>query len=217
MDIKKEEIRDFAISVLGLTILSSIFDLAFAVYYFFAYSISIASKIIAQKACAKKFDLDAKYSFDYSYFIISAAISLLTLGAIIFPILGFSKPSQKSIRRIGKSYSSITFNESGWIALIGIISSASMVVLSLVFYDFMPEFFGKMIPINSLIMIFSLLPFKKFDGSSIIWWNRFLWIACLLSALLLAFFAHFKVNPIVSILFIAIAFIASFIFWEKNA
>jgi len=216
MEFKKEEIRDFILTILALGLISSIFNFSQFLTYFFIYSISTGLKILAEKYAASKFSIGAKYSFNYNYFIISLVLSIISAGTIVFPILGFIKVEQKEIKRLGKYYSNITSREKGWISIIGVLSNVLMVLISMFLIDVNPAFFQKFIDVNSLILLFSLIPFAKFEGSNILWWNRFLWVAILLCSMFLSFLAIFKINLIISLIFSVVLFIVAFIFWEKT-
>ncbi|MDD4353440.1 MAG: hypothetical protein PHN56_03200, partial [Candidatus Nanoarchaeia archaeon] len=211
MEFKKEEIRDLIISIIGLTILSGIFDFANVIIYFFVYTISTLFKLIVQKYSAKKYELEANYIFNYNFFIVSLGLSLLSFGTVIFPILGFTTPSQKSMKRIGKSYSEITSDEKGWISLLGILSSIFLIIISSICINLNPLFFQKMIDINLLFLLFSLIPFTKFDVITILCWNRFLWVALLLCSFVFALLIAYHINIFVSILLLTIIFIVFFI------
>jgi Zn-dependent protease len=215
MDFEKDEIRDLIISIIGLSILSGIFDFANSIIYIAVYALSTIARIAAQKLAAKKYDLDAHYNFNYNLFIISLVLAIVSFGRVIFPILGFVKISQKPIKRVGKYFSNITFGEKGRISLIGVLSNASLILVSLALFNLSPIFFQKMIDINILILLFSLIPFSNFDGSNILWWNRFLWIAVLACSMLFSFMAIFKINIIISLLFLLAVFILVFVMWES--
>jgi Zn-dependent protease len=213
---KKEEIRDLIISILGITIIASLFDFSNTIYYLIIYSFSTIIRILVQKFFAKKEDLYATYSFDYNLFIVAIVIAILTYGGIIFPLLGYIALNQGGIKRLGKKFSNITSKEKGKIAFMGTLSHAIMVIVSMLFYSLSPYFFGIFISINSLMMIFSLLPFSKFDGSSILWWNRLIWVLSLLCAIILSFLASNQVNIILSVLVLIGIIIVSFVLWEKT-
>lgn len=215
MEFKKEEIRDLIISIIGLSLLSALFDFKNVLIYTVIYGFSTTFKIIAEKFVAKKYDLDANYSFSYNFFIISLVLSIMSFGSIVFPMLGFITPGQKQIKRLGKEYSNITISEKGRISLIGVLSSALLIIISLILFNINPLFFQKMMDINILILLFSLIPFAKFEGSTILWWNRFLWVGILICAMLFSFMAIFKINLILSILFLLFVFILVFISWEN--
>ncbi|MFA5303132.1 MAG: hypothetical protein WC393_01180 [Candidatus Nanoarchaeia archaeon] len=215
MEFKKEETRDLIISIIGLSLLSALFDFKNILVYVVIYGVSTTLKIIAEKFVAKKYDLDANYSFSYNFFIISLVLSLMSFGSIVFPMLGFITPSQKQIKRLGKSYSNITISEKGWISLSGILPSTLLIIASLLLFNVSPLFFQKMMDINILLLLFSLIPFAKFEGSNILWWNRFLWIGILVCSMIFSFLAIFKINLILSLLFLLAVFILVFISWEN--
>jgi len=215
MNFTKEELRDLAITATGLSLLSGLFNFNLMIAYFIIYTFSTAFKVFCQKLTADKFDLEAKYSFDYNLFIVSLVVSLMSFGSLIFPILGSVKTSQKSIKRIGKYYSNITFNEKGWVSLIGILSSIALIIVSLLLLNLSPGFFQKMVDINTLILLFSIIPLAKFDGSNILWWNRFLWIALFVCSMLFSFMTVFKINIILSLLLAAVVFVLIFLMWEN--
>lgn len=215
MEFKKDEIKDLIISSLGLTILSSIFDVSNSLIYLVIYSLSTFARVAAEKLAADKYELNASYSFDYNFFIVSLVVSLLSFGKLVFPILGFVKPQQKEIKRLGKNFQNITIKEKGWISLAGVLSHAVLITLSLMVWSSSPVFFQKMIDINILMLLFSAIPFAKFEGSNILWWNRFLWIAVLVCAMLFSFMAVFKVNIIISLIFLLIVFFLIFVLWEN--
>jgi Zn-dependent protease len=215
MNFKQEEIKDLIISVIGLSLLSALFDFKNVLVYAVIYGFSTTLKILAEKYVAKKYDLEAIYSFNYNFFIISLVLSLMSLGALIFPILGFITPTQKKIKRLGKTYSNITISEKGWISLMGILSSVLLIIISLLLFKLNPLFFQKMMDINILILLFSIIPFAKFEGSNILWWNRFLWMGILLCSIFFSFMAIFKINLIISLLFLFTIFILVFVSWEN--
>lgn len=215
MRFEKNELRDFIISILGLTIISSIFDLKNAIIYLIAYVISWGIRIFVQKFQAEKNDLNADYSFRYNFFIISLVVSIISRGQLIFPILGAIAASQKSIKRIGKQYSNIMLSEKGKISLAGILSNAILIIVSWMLLSTSPQFFGLMIKVNSFMLIFSLLPIAYFEGSNILWWNRFLWIGSFVCSFILAIMAIYQVNIWITLILIAVLFGIIFVYWEK--
>jgi Zn-dependent protease len=215
MKLEKNELRDFIISILGLTIISSIFDLKNAIFYLIIYIISWGIRIFVQKWQAEKTDLDAEYLFKYNFFIVSLVVSIISRGQLFFPILGTVKASQKSIKRIGKQYSNIMLGEKGRISLAGILSNAALVILSWALLGTTSQFFGLMISVNSFMLIFSLLPIAHLEGSNILWWNRFLWIGSFVCSFILAIMAIYQVNIWITLILIATLFGIIFVYWEK--
>jgi Zn-dependent protease len=215
MNFEKNELRDLILSILGLAIISSIFDLKNAVVYLIAYIISWGIRVFVQKWQARKDDLDAIYSFKYNFFIVSLVVSIISRGQLFFPILGAITASQKSIKRIGKQYSNIMLSEKGKISLAGILSNAILIILSWILLGTGSQFFGLMIKINSFMLIFSLLPIAHLEGSNILWWNRFLWIGSFVCSFILAIMAIYQVNIWITIILIAALFGIIFIYWEK--
>ncbi len=215
MNFEKNELRDLILSILGLAIISSIFDLKNAVVYLIAYIISWGIRVFVQKWQARKDDLDAVYSFKYNFFIVSLVVSIISRGQLFFPILGAITASQKSIKRIGKQYSNIMLSEKGKISLAGILSNTILIILSWILLGTGSQFFGLMIKINSFMLIFSLLPIAHLEGSNILWWNRFLWIGSFVCSFILAIMAIYQVNIWITIILIAALFGIIFIYWEK--
>ncbi|MDD2678706.1 MAG: hypothetical protein PHT91_02010 [Candidatus Nanoarchaeia archaeon] len=217
LNAKNAELRDFLLSVLTLSLISSIFDFSLFFSFFLIFSASIGLKILAEKYAAKKLDLKANYSFRYNYFILSLVGAIISAGSFVFPIVGFSDISGGSdVKRLGKAFSNIASKEKAHISLIGLLSSALLVFLCIILMDFNPSFFQRFFEVNSLILLFSLLPFSRFSGSNILWWSRILWVACALFSLLLAFLAFFGVNLWISLIATAALLIIAFIFWEKT-
>ena len=219
MEFKEKEIKDFVLSIFSIStlfIISNLFsNTQFLNDLFIGLiitTISLFTKIYAEKRVAEKYDCNVVYNFEYNLFLISLLIGFLTGGTIIFPIVGTITVISAYYTRLGHKYVNITQREKGLINLSGPISNIILALISLILYPINNYFFQQLLNLNVLMSVFSLIPAPPLEGSKVLWWNRLVWLITFLISLFLVFAGQ---TILFSIIGIILLIIITFILWEK--
>jgi Zn-dependent protease len=135
---------------------------------------------ISHKFMAQKFHLWSEYR-------------MYTRGLILAGILGFFTPIVFAAPGAVMFRGKVRIFEMGKIAFAGPLANIFIAFISFLLYRFiffelplLNEIFGFICLINSVLAVFNLIPFKKFDGYKIINWNANIWlITFIISSLIL--------------------------------
>jgi Zn-dependent protease len=135
---------------------------------------------ISHKFMAQKFHLWSEYR-------------MYIRGLILAGLLGFFTPLVFAAPGAVMFRGKVRIFEMGKIALAGPLANILIAFISFVLYKFLffeftllNEIFGFICLINSVLAVFNLIPFKKFDGYKIINWNENIWLLTfIISAILL--------------------------------
>ncbi len=179
---------------------------------FVAVGLSILARVAVQKRIGKKYDINVEYKIDHNLIFIAVLIGLLTNGAITFSAIGYTILSTLFSERIGHKYKNISYEESGKIALSGIITHLILALSSLVLYPINRPFFNEILKANTFMAIFNLIPIPPIDGHKIFWWSRLVWVTIFIISLFMMFFGFSIIFSIIGIITIVII---TFIVWQK--
>jgi Zn-dependent protease len=185
----KEEIKDLAISVLGITLIFSFvfgwhlfFPLLFTVILSFVLH-EMAHKFVAIKlGCFTIYKMWLKgllFSLFFTLMFATLGLKLIIIapGAVLVYPFRFGRWGYRRVH--------LTETESGIISVVGPLVNLSFAIMFSLLPGPIPWLIAS---VNAWLFFFNILPIPPLDGSKIMRWNTGLWVVLFIVGLLIVYF-----------------------------
>ncbi|MEM4367593.1 MAG: hypothetical protein QW350_01490 [Candidatus Aenigmatarchaeota archaeon] len=181
--IEKNEAIDIFISILALTLFFAFPEWSERFFlYFSIIALSFLLKIYFHKLMAKKLQCTCTYRMRVPFILLGLFLMLFK------PVFGISFMAAGTIDivpyrfgRTGLKLVKLTPYDLGIIALAGIFFNLLLAYTFLLIEGEIPKL---IVQINSLIVIFNMIPFPGYDGSKIFMWTIWGWLFIILLAII---------------------------------
>lgn len=174
MKFSNEEFRDIIISISVMTLFYTFpeWSMNFIVYFMIIF-LSFILKQIIHKIVAKKLQCTTTYKLHIPFFIFGLWLMILkpVLG-LAFLVVGSIEIAPYKFGRWGIKLVKLTPYD------LGVITLAGVMINLLIAYTFLfieTDIAKTIVRINSMLVIFNMIPFPQFDGSKIFMWTIWGW------------------------------------------
>jgi len=179
-----EEIRDIIISTIALGIIFSIgpgFSFAEAAMITVIVALSFIPHELAHKFVAVHYKCFAQYEMWRNGLIMALILAIATNGNFVFAAPGAVVIYTVFQSRHGLHQIVLSPKQNGLISIAGPLTNIS---IALLFFIFAPDFMltKNIVHINIFLAAFNLLPIPPLDGSKVMYWNKFVWLAMMILA-----------------------------------
>ncbi len=183
MSFSKRELRDLVISVLVLTFVFSRFDLTILPTIALVVVLVFVLHELGHKFMAQRYGCSAEYKMWPMGLILGIVTAFL--GGIIFAAPGAVMISPYSKKKFAFRVVHLGRKEIGHIGLAGpavnlVIGFVSLILLFLYSHNL----FFLISQISFFLALFNLIPFGMLDGRKIMNWNKYIWGASIVLAVL---------------------------------
>ena len=142
----------------------------------------VAFSLLVRESAHRIAALSVGYRVDYVLWKTGLAIALgltfLTNGHLQVLLPGAIIVHHLAVHRLGKFRYATNYNSIGWIAMTGPLANILLAVLCkvLLVLPFGEDFLLKVIHVNMMLAIFSLLPIPPLDGAKLFFGSRYIYI-----------------------------------------
>lgn len=139
---------------------------------------------LAHRTVARRFGAFAEYRLWLVGLIFALALALLSGGRLIFAAPGAVYISALKVLRWKDGFSTLRNQDYGIISAVGPLTNIGVTTIFLVLNSIYPwSFFVAGAYINIFVAFFNLLPIPPLDGAKVMVWDRKVWLALFIVAL----------------------------------
>ena len=175
MKFSNDEFRDIIISISIMTLFYTFpeWSINFIIYFLIIF-FSFFFKQLLHKFVAKKLQCTTNYKLNMSFFIFGLWMMLLKpLLGLSFLVLGNIEIAPYKFGRWGIKLVKLTPYDLGIITLAGVMVNL-LIAYTFVFIE--TDIAKTIVRINSMLVIFNMIPIPPFDGSKVFMWTIWGWL-----------------------------------------